>query len=122
MSVEEKLALAQKLIEQGNYEEALKILLGIDASGNSETAKELRNKISALINEAFSKAFENGREQEILDFIQSLIDNDEIKSALKVLNAIKADPDSPLKERLESLKNLLLIKLLRMEKLLSFCL
>ena len=50
LSVEEKLALAQKLIEQGNYEEALKILLGIDASGNSEAAKELRNKISALIN------------------------------------------------------------------------
>ena len=104
LSVEEKLALAQKLIEQGNYEEALKILLGLDASGNSEAAKELRNKISALINEAFSKAFENGREQEILDFIQLLIDNDEIKSALKVLNAIKADPDSPLKERLDSLK------------------
>ena len=104
LSVEEKLALAQKLIEQGNYEEALKILLGIDASGNSEAAKELRNKISALINEAFSKALENGREQEILDFIQSLIDNDEIESALKILNAIKTEPGSSLKEKLDSLK------------------
>lgn len=104
LSVEEKLALAQKLIEQGNYEEALKILLGIDASGDSEVAKELRNKISALINEAFSKALENGREQEILDFVQSLIDNGEVESALKILNAIKAEPGSPLKEKLDALK------------------
>ncbi|MDO5773634.1 MAG: tetratricopeptide repeat protein [Spirochaetales bacterium] len=104
LSVEEKLALAQKLIEQGNYEEALKILLGIDASGNSEAAKELRNKIYALINEAFSKALENGREQEILDFIQSLINNDEIESALKILNAIKVEQGNPVKEKLDALK------------------
>ena len=104
LSVEEKLALAQKLIEQGNYEEALKILLGIDASGNSEAAKELRNKISALINEAFSKALENGCEQEILDFIQSLINNDEIESALKILNAIKVEHGNPVKEKLDALK------------------
>lgn len=104
LTVEEKLALVQKLIEQGNYEEALKILLGIDTSGSSEDARNLRNKISALINEIFSDALKNGQEKDVLNFIQALIDNGEIESALKILNAIKTEPESPLKEILDGLK------------------
>lgn len=68
MTDDEKTALAEKLIKEGRYDEALALLNSIDASGNDKESKKLDEKISNLKKDAVARAKKNGVDLGVLGY------------------------------------------------------
>ncbi|MBQ0039033.1 MAG: tetratricopeptide repeat protein [Treponema sp.] len=68
MTDDEKLKLADKLIKEGRYDEALTLLNSIDADGKDPESKALKEKISNLKKDAVAKAKKNGVDLGVLGY------------------------------------------------------
>ncbi|MDO4506463.1 MAG: tetratricopeptide repeat protein [Spirochaetales bacterium] len=68
LSDADKAKLAERLIREGRYDEALTLLNSINPEGNDEESKKLREKISNLKKDAVSKAKKNGVDLGVLGY------------------------------------------------------
>lgn len=68
LSDAEKIQLAEKLIKDGRYDEALTLLNSIKIEGNDEDSAKLKEKISNLKKDAVSKAKKNGVDLGVLGY------------------------------------------------------
>ncbi|WP_407396581.1 tetratricopeptide repeat protein [Treponema sp.] len=68
MTDDEKATLAEKLIKEGRYDEALTLLNSIETNGNDDASKKLKERISNLKKDAVSKAKKNGVDLGLLGY------------------------------------------------------
>nr|WP_318711156.1 tetratricopeptide repeat protein [uncultured Treponema sp.] len=112
---EDIIAYCERLINQGDYAEAMGILAGLNISGDDENSAMLRKKIADLIRFGYGKALADGKVDEILEKISDLESKGEYGDALKLI-AIGTDLASDdenartLKDRLRSLEKSLVDK------------
>ncbi|MBP3367070.1 MAG: tetratricopeptide repeat protein [Treponema sp.] len=86
--------VVRRLIDEGKYSDALKILEAIEISGDDENSVRLREAVSSLKKEAAKKAAESGETDKILELAQRLIEDGKYEDALILLNAVPADGQS----------------------------
>lgn len=84
---EDVIAHCEKLIEKGQFSEALGLLAGLEINGNDEASVMLRKRINSLMKSGFEKAFEQGKEDEILKLAEALAEKGHYSEALKILAA-----------------------------------
>ena len=89
LSIEDKIADAEKLIARGKYSEALDILSVLEVPGDDDYSKKLRMKIGRDISSVLEKSAENGRDGEIFEKIDLLIENGDVEKALRILGAFE---------------------------------
>lgn len=109
LSPEEIIAKAQRLIEKGQYAQALEILSGLNISGNDEKSAELRKKVAGLIKTGIEKALADGKIDEVLKTIEELAAKGKYAEALKLAaigSSIDGDDENTLalKQKLKQLE------------------
>ena len=81
--------------ERGNSVEALELLSYMEVKGEGEESDALRGRLSKLKEEAIDKAFEDGRQEEILGKAKQMISDGDYNTALSFLSSVKAEGDDP---------------------------
>ena len=106
LTADQMLLLAQKLFASGEWQEALKTLAQIDAKWGKDVSAELREQIVSLAGQIFAQLTAEGTQEEILAFIQDLIDSGDTESAFAILAAIEASGDKSVASAADRLNEL----------------